>query len=165
MSSKHLTKIIIYGIYRLLHTHTHTHTPGVLVTKSDFPRHVGHIHSCQPPEFVIPNGGGFGRGAEENGAHAQGREANCSLQRMCCSTDQRTCECGLQQADVLCHLRNTRKEKKGKKSRIFIIRKQNSSFGNSYSNLDFLIIMNKSGGLAAMGHLVQSECDQVTVCH
>ena len=37
-----------------------------------------------------------------------------------------------------------------KKNCIFIIRKQNSSFGNLYYNLDFLITMKNLGGLAAM---------------
>ena len=45
------------------------------------------IASCQPAKFVIPNGRGAVREvgvlpeAEENGAQAQGREVNCSLQR------------------------------------------------------------------------------------
>ena len=44
-----------------------------------------------------------------------------------------------------------KKKKKKKKNRIvMIIRKQNTSFGNLYSNLDFLIIMKNLGGLAAM---------------
>ena len=47
------------------------------------------------------------------------------------------------------------------KSQIFIIQKQNSSFGNSYSNLDFLIITKNSGGLAAMRGVWRGkyECD------
>ena len=43
-----------------------------------------------------------------------------------------------------------RKKKKEKINRIFIIRKQNYLFGNSYSNLDFLITTKNLGGLAAM---------------
>ena len=43
-------------------------------------------------------------------------------------------------------------KKKGEKKKgwIFIIRKQNQLFRNSYSNFDFLIITQNSGGLAAM---------------
>ena len=108
-------------------------------------------HSCQPAEFVIPNGGGFGE-AEENRTHAQGREANCSLQNTRCSTKSENArECWLRQADVLWHLRNTGVGGGGK-GRIFSIQKQNSSFGNLYSNLDFLIVITTKnlGGLAAM---------------
>ena len=49
------------------------------------------MYSCQPAEFVIPNGGRVREGgvppeAEENGTHVQGWEVNCNLQCMRCST-------------------------------------------------------------------------------
>ena len=63
-------------------------------------------------------------------------------------------ECWLRQADVprLRNLGEKEKERKKlkEKKRIFIIWKQNSSFGNLHSNFDFLIITKNSGGLAAM---------------
>ena len=65
-------------------------------------------------------------------------------QRMCANVD-----CARWTYCVVYGTRGEGKEK-GEKSRIFIIRKQKSSFRNSYSNLDFLIITNNSGGLAAM---------------
>ena len=61
--------------------------------------------------------------------------------------------------------KTNKKKKKKKSSRIFSIRKQNSSFGNSYSNLDFLIITNHSGGLAAMLNNVPdwvNRCGNIT---
>ena len=85
------------------------------------------IHSCQPAEFVIPNGGSVREGdvppeAEENGAHLIAA-GGCTV----------STELGAE-----------------KIKRIFIIRKQNSSFGNSHFNFDSLIITKNSGGLAAM---------------
>ena len=59
---------------------------------------------------------------EENGAHAQEREANCSLQRMRCSAKSENArECGLGQADVLCRLwnmENTNKQTKERKKKV-----------------------------------------------
>ena len=113
-------------------------------------------HSCQPAEFVIPNGGGFGRGAcplklkKMAHMHRNGKQivacSACAVaqnQRMRVNVD-----CGRWTYCVVYGTRGGKKEKK--KSWIFIIQKQNHLFGNSYSNFDFLIITNNSGRLAAM---------------
>ena len=54
--------------------------------------------------------------AEENGAHAQGREANCSLQRkLRCSTKQRmrvNVDCGRQTYCVIYGTQGGKKKKK-----------------------------------------------------
>ena len=80
--------------------------------------------------------------AEENGAHAQQREANCSLQ-------SKISECGLLQVDIRYRLWNIGKKEK-KKKLDFRYSEKNKPFRNSYSNLDFLIITTNLGGLAAM---------------
>ena len=85
--------------------------------------------------------------AEENGAHAQEWEANCSMQH---ATSENAARMLIAGRWTYCRLRNTRGTSTPKKSQIFIIRKKKSSFGNLYSNVDFLIITKNSGGLAAM---------------
>ena len=118
------------------------------------PRTVFPLHSRQPAEFVIPNGGGFGSGAcplkLKKMAHMhRDRKRIVACSACAVAQNQRThvnVDCGRQ---TYCVVYGTQ-EKREKKSQIFIIRKQNSSFGNSHSNLDFVIITNNSGGLAAM---------------
>ena len=85
--------------------------------------------------------------AEENGTHAQGREVNCSLQRMRCSTNQRTRTNFVVAGG---RLRNTGGGEEKKKVRF-------SLFGNKidHSEIRILIYISKiitknSGGLAAM---------------
>ena len=56
-------------------------------------------------------------------------------------------ECWLRQADILSSVvYGTQGGKKGEKSRIFIMWKKTSSFGNLYSNVDFLIITKNREG-------------------
>ena len=60
-------------------------------------------------------------------------------------------DCGRRTCCVVYGTQERKKEKKKKKKKwIFIIRKQNSSLRNLYSNSDFLIIQKNLGGLAAM---------------
>ena len=111
------------------------------------------VHSCQPAEFVIPNGGGFGRGACPLKLKKMAHMYRNGKRMVACSA------CAVAQirerADVLC-LRNSgekeKKEGKKKKKSIFIIWKQNSSFGNSHSNFDFLIIRNIREGWQLCQH-------------
>ena len=85
--------------------------------------------------------------AEENGVHAQEREANCSMQhaksenaaQMLIAAGGHTVVYETQGKIYIYFL-----------SQIFIIREKKSSFGNLCSNVDFLIITKNSGGLAAM---------------
>ena len=85
----------------------------------DFP-----LHSCPLAEFVIPNGGGFGRGAcplklkKMAHMHRNGKRiVACSMQNQ-----KKQHECRLRQADILSSTEQGGLKKK-KKSRIFIIRK------------------------------------------
>ena len=96
--------------------------------------------------------------AEENSAHAQELEANCSLQhaksqnaaRMLIATGRHTVVYGT-------------RGKKRKKSWIFIILKKKIIIGNLFSNVDFLIITKNSGGFAAMSMaLIYSHIDTDT---
>ena len=88
--------------------------------------------------------------AEENGTHThEVREENCSLQRMRCST-QSECTRMLIAAGGRTMSSTEHREKKKKKVGFPLFENTNSSFGNSFSNLDFLITTKNSGGLAAM---------------
>ena len=71
--------------------------------------------------------------AEENDAHAQEREANCSLQHKIRKRARMLIVAGG-------HTVPSTKEKKKKKKKkwILIIRKKDEPFGYSYSNFDFL---------------------------
>ena len=84
--------------------------------------------------------------AEENGAHAPEREANCRLQHAKSENTTRMLIAAGRHTVVY----GTGGNKTNKQNRIFIIQNKNSSFGNLYSNVDFLIITKNSGGLAAM---------------
>ena len=86
--------------------------------------------------------------AEENGAHAQEQEANCSIQRKI----TKRAHAMLIAAGghyILYRLRNMG-GKKGEKKLDFHYLEKNEPFGKKNSKLDFLIIMKNLGGLAAM---------------
>ena len=87
--------------------------------------------------------------AEENGAHAQEREANCGLQHVKIRKRSTNVDCGRR---TYCRVWNTGRRKKLD----FHYSEKKSSFGNLYSNVDFLIITTNSGGLAAM-HTMQKS--------
>ena len=77
--------------------------------------------------------------AEENGARAQEREANCSLQRKLRKRARMLIVAGGHTVPSTKH---------GKLD--FHYSEKNEPFGNSYCNFDFLIITKNLGGLAAM---------------
>ena len=94
------------------------------------------------------SGGGVPPEAEENGAHAQERKANCSLQHAKITKRSTNVDCGRW---TYCQLRNTGGADIFKKLDFHYSEKK-----NHYSeicilmNVDFLIITKNLGGLAAM---------------